>query len=45
MHSRARRGLGYLPQEVSVFRKLSVRNNILPFWKRVMIYRQRSGSQ
>lgn len=29
MHSRARRGLGYLPQEASVFRKLSVRNNIL----------------
>lgn len=29
MHSRAHRGLGYLPQEASVFRKLSVRNNIL----------------
>lgn len=29
MHSRAQRGLGYLPQEASVFRKLSVRNNIL----------------
>ena len=29
MHSRARRGLGYLPQEASVFRKLSVADNIL----------------
>jgi lipopolysaccharide export system ATP-binding protein len=29
MHERARLGLGYLPQEASVFRKLSVANNIL----------------
>lgn len=29
MHARARRGLGYLPQEASVFRKLSVADNIL----------------
>ena len=29
MHVRARRGLGYLPQEPSVFRKLSVLDNIL----------------
>lgn len=29
MHARARLGLGYLAQEPSVFRKLSVRNNIL----------------
>ncbi len=29
IHSRAQRGLGYLPQEASVFRKLSVRDNIL----------------
>lgn len=28
MHGRARKGLGYLPQEASVFRKLSVRDNI-----------------
>jgi lipopolysaccharide export system ATP-binding protein len=28
MHRRARRGLGYLPQEASVFRKLSVADNI-----------------
>lgn len=29
MHIRARRGLGYLPQEASVFRKLTVRENVL----------------
>ena len=29
MHARAQQGLGYLPQEASVFRKLSVEENIL----------------
>lgn len=29
MHTRARLGMGYLPQEPSVFRKLTVRENIL----------------
>ena len=29
MYKRAQMGIGYLPQEVSVFRKLSVENNIL----------------
>ena len=29
MHGRARRGIGYLPQEASIFRKLSVEQNIL----------------
>ncbi len=29
MHKRARKGVSYLPQEPSVFRKLSVRDNIL----------------
>jgi lipopolysaccharide export system ATP-binding protein len=29
MHGRARRGIGYLPQEASVFRRLSVEENIL----------------
>ncbi len=29
MHSRARRGLGYLPQEASVFRRMTVADNIL----------------
>ena len=29
MHERARRGIGYLPQEASVFRKLTVANNLM----------------
>lgn len=29
MHLRARRGISYLPQEASVFRKLSVRDNLM----------------
>ena len=29
MHERARRGIGYLPQEASVFRKLSAADNIM----------------
>jgi lipopolysaccharide export system ATP-binding protein len=29
MHGRAKSGVGYLPQEASIFRKLSVRDNIL----------------
>lgn len=29
MHGRARKGIGYLPQEASVFRKLSVKDNIM----------------
>ena len=29
VHGRARKGLGYLPQEASIFRKLSVSDNIL----------------
>src|SRR5690606_39579715 len=29
MHGRARAGIGYLPQEASIFRKLSVADNIL----------------
>jgi lipopolysaccharide export system ATP-binding protein len=29
MHRRSRRGLGYLPQEASIFRKLTVRQNFL----------------
>ena len=29
MHGRAAKGIGYLPQEASVFRRLSVRDNIL----------------
>jgi lipopolysaccharide export system ATP-binding protein len=29
MHVRARKGVGYLPQEASIFRKLTVRQNVL----------------
>lgn len=29
MHGRARKGIGYLPQEASIFRKLSVRDNLM----------------
>lgn len=29
MYKRARKGIGYLPQETSIFRKLSVRDNIM----------------
>ena len=29
IHQRARAGLGYLPQEASIFRQLSVRDNLL----------------
>ena len=29
MHGRAQKGIGYLPQEASIFRKLSVQDNIL----------------
>lgn len=29
MHGRARKGIGYLPQESSIFRKLTVKDNIL----------------
>ena len=29
MHGRARQGIGYLPQEASIFRKLTVADNIM----------------
>lgn len=33
MHKRARLGLGYLPQEPSVFKKLTVQDNIFMIWE------------
>jgi len=33
MHRRARKGIGYLPQEASIFRKLSVRENLLAIFE------------
>ncbi len=33
MHIRARKGIGYLPQEASIFRKLSVRDNLLAIFE------------
>jgi len=33
MHKRAHLGIGYLPQEPSIFRKLSVEENILILWQ------------
>jgi len=33
MHRRAHMGIGYLPQEQSIFRKLSVEDNILILWQ------------
>ena len=33
MHKRAQRGIGYLPQESSIFKKLTVEENILMLWE------------
>ncbi len=40
MHRRARRGIGYLPQETSVFRRLSARENLLAVLEFLPLERQ-----
>jgi len=40
MYMRARKGIGYLPQEPSVFRKLTVRNNLMAIYETLDISRQ-----
>lgn len=40
MHLRAQRGIGYLPQEPSIFRKLSVKNNILAILETLKLTRE-----
>jgi len=40
LHARAQRGIGYLPQEASVFRKLSVEDNIMAILEAQKISRQ-----
>jgi lipopolysaccharide export system ATP-binding protein len=40
MHIRARKGVGYLPQEASIFRKLTVRQNILVILETLPLTRQ-----
>ncbi len=40
MYKRARRGLGYLPQEASVFRKLSVEDNLFAILQTLKITRK-----
>jgi lipopolysaccharide export system ATP-binding protein len=44
MHERARMGLGYLPQEASIFRKLTVSQNILAIAEAVGIPRAKRAS-
>ena len=33
MHKRSQMGIGYLPQEASIFRKLTVEENIFILWE------------
>jgi lipopolysaccharide export system ATP-binding protein len=45
MHIRARKGVGYLPQEASVFRKLSVRQNILAILETLPLSRRQRNER
>ncbi len=44
MHQRARHGIGYLPQEASVFRKLTVEQNILAIVEAIGIPRRQRAA-
>ena len=43
MYQRARRGIGYLPQESSVFRRLSVEHNVLAILEMLRICSRRTS--
>ena len=45
MYIRARKGIGYLPQETSVFRKLSVRNNLMAILETLPLSREEMNQQ
>ena len=45
MHERARRGIGYLPQEASVFRKLTVEENILAIVETIGVPTRERGAR
>ena len=45
MHQRARHGIGYLPQEASVFRKLTVEENILAIVEAIGIPRRERAAR
>jgi lipopolysaccharide export system ATP-binding protein len=45
MHQRARRGIGYLPQEASVFRKLTVEQNILAICEAIGVPRRERAAR
>lgn len=45
MHRRSRLGLGYLPQETSIFRKLTVEQNLMAFAETLQLNRQQRREQ